>query len=47
MNFAAAMFLTGIILFAVGRWAITTNPREANGWLIFLGGLIALGFIVN
>ena len=47
MNIVAAAFLTGIILFAVGRFAITTNPREANGWLIFLGGLIALGFITN
>ncbi len=47
MNIIEAVFMTSIILFAAVRFAITTNPREANGWLIFLGSLIALGFIVN
>lgn len=45
MSMIEAAFMTGIILFAVGRWAITENPREANGWLIFLGCLFVLGLM--
>jgi len=45
MSGIEAVFMTGVILFAVGRWAITTNPREANGWLVFLGCLFVLGLI--
>lgn len=41
-----SVFITGIILFAVGRFAITNNPREANGWIIFLGCLFILGLVV-
>ncbi len=45
MNGIAAVFITGVILFAVARFAITESSREANGWLIFLGSVIALGLV--